>query len=64
MTDLRGARYLVTGTGKLYHPNVPPNFDQPRSWSLSAPDGTPWPYLNNGEVGIVAVLCRPSALYR
>ena len=42
--------YLVTGTGKLYHPGVPPNFDQPRSWSSQAPNGDPWPYLNNGEV--------------
>lgn len=37
--------YLVTGAGKLYHPNVPPNFDQPRSWSPKAPDGSPLPYL-------------------
>ncbi len=36
--------YLVTGAGKLYHEGVPPNFDQPRSWSASAPDGTAWPY--------------------
>ena len=40
----------MTGTGKLYHPNVPPNYDQPRSWSPLAPDGSPWPYLNNGNV--------------
>ena len=38
------------GAGKLYHPNVPPNYDQPRSWSPLAPDGSPWPYLNNGNV--------------
>ena len=36
--------YLVTGTGKLYHPGVPPNYDQPRSWSPTSPDGVPWPY--------------------
>ena len=42
--------YLVTGTGKLYHPGVPANYDQPRSWSTEAPDGSPWPYLNQGEV--------------
>eukprot|EP00041_Stephanoeca_diplocostata_P039278 m.1606957 g.1606957 ORF g.1606957 m.1606957 type:complete len:672 (+) comp25361_c0_seq28:3645-5660(+) len=36
--------YLVTGAGKLFHPGVPPNFDQPRSWSAQGPDGSPWPY--------------------
>ena len=40
----------VTGTGKLYHPGVPPNFDQPRSWSTHAPDGSEWPYMNSGKV--------------
>jgi arylsulfatase A-like enzyme len=29
--------YWATGSGKLYHPNLPPNFDEPRSWS------EPWP---------------------
>ena len=38
------SRRQVTGAGKLFHPGVPPNFDEPRSWSQTAPDGTPWPY--------------------
>jgi iduronate 2-sulfatase len=42
--------YLVTGVGKLYHPGVPPNFDQPRSWSATAPDGSAWPYMEQGNV--------------
>ena len=28
---------MPAGSGKLYHPNLPPNFDEPRSWS------EPWP---------------------
>eukprot|EP00730_Choanoeca_flexa_P013745 TRINITY_DN5658_c0_g2_i1.p1 TRINITY_DN5658_c0_g2~~TRINITY_DN5658_c0_g2_i1.p1 ORF type:complete len:644 (+),score=152.35 TRINITY_DN5658_c0_g2_i1:27-1958(+) len=44
--------YLTTGTGKLFHPGVPPNYDEPRSWSATAPDGTPWPFFNtHGETG-------------
>eukprot|EP00045_Choanoeca_perplexa_P010749 m.111209 g.111209 ORF g.111209 m.111209 type:complete len:643 (+) comp15379_c0_seq1:1244-3172(+) len=44
--------YLTTGCGKLFHPGVPPNFDEPRSWSQTAPDGTPWPFVNDhGETG-------------
>ena len=42
--------YLVTGTGKLYHPNIPPNFDQPKSWSPLGPQGQPWPYLDKQGV--------------
>lgn len=31
--------------GKIFHPGVPPNFDQPRSWSKLGPDNrTKWPY--------------------
>merc|ERR1719221_1730069 len=29
----RNNGYSTTGVGKTYHPNVPPNYDQPRSWS-------------------------------
>jgi hypothetical protein len=39
--------YLVTGSGKLYHPGVPANFDQPRSWSEVGPEGQPWPYWDS-----------------
>eukprot|EP00039_Didymoeca_costata_P031474 m.34908 g.34908 ORF g.34908 m.34908 type:complete len:665 (+) comp8803_c0_seq1:68-2062(+) len=46
----KNSGYLVTGIGKLYHPGVPPRFDQPRSWSELAPDGSPWPYLDSGKV--------------
>ena len=42
--------YLTTGLGKLFHPGVPPNFDQPRSWSSQAPDGSAWPYKDSGMV--------------
>ena len=42
--------YLTTGLGKLFHPGVPPNFDQPRSWSSQAPDGSAWPYKDSGTV--------------
>ena len=42
--------YLTTGVGKLFHPGVPPNFDQPRSWSEVGPHGEPLPYLNAGKV--------------
>ena len=38
--------YLVTGSGKLFHPGVPPNFDQPRSWSSQGPSGVAWPYMD------------------
>ena len=31
--------FLTLGHGKLYHPNKPPNWDQPRSWSQLQPYG-------------------------
>ena len=30
--------YWTAGTGKLYHPNLPPDNDNPRSWSVNASD--------------------------
>ena len=33
--------YNVGGSGKLFHPNVPPNFDQPYSWTI--------PYVEPGD---------------
>lgn len=42
--------YLVTGAGKLFHPGVPPNFDQPRSWSSAAPDGKKKPKSSNLQI--------------
>ena len=31
----------MTGVGKSFHPNLPPNFDQPKSWtgSINASSG-------------------------
>jgi len=29
------AGYFTTGVGKSFHPNSPPNFDQPLSWTES-----------------------------
>ena len=58
--------YLVAGTGKLFHPGLPPNFDQPRSWSADAPvlaGGAPWPYFDSGKVNGTnlcnTTCCRP-----
>lgn len=33
----RNYGYFTTGVGKVYHPNKPPNFDQPYSWSEKWP---------------------------
>ena len=35
----REAGHLSLGTGKVYHPNCPPNFDGSNSWSPEALDG-------------------------
>jgi arylsulfatase A-like enzyme len=35
--------YNVAGHGKLFHPNVPPNYDQPFSWSEE------YPYIENSN---------------
>ena len=51
--------YLTTGTGKLYHPGVPPNFDQPRSWSPIGPGNASWPYLESGVVNASDVKDHP-----
>jgi iduronate 2-sulfatase len=43
--------YLVTGVGKLFHPGLPPDYDQPRSWSPDAPavaGGGAWPFREDG----------------
>ena len=34
--------WFTTGVGKTYHPNLPPNFDQPWSWSNTTGD---FPYF-------------------
>jgi len=55
--------YLVTGTGKLFHGGLPPNYDQPRSWSADSPAGEAWPYLDKGKVNATnlcnSTCCRP-----
>jgi len=35
----KNAGYLTLGHGKLYHPNKPPQWDEPRSWSQLQPYG-------------------------
>ncbi len=35
--------WFTTGVGKTYHPNLPPNFDQPYSWSNTT-NGFPYYY--------------------
>ena len=54
--------YLVTGAGKLFHPGVPPNFDQPRSWSATGPDGTPWPYEDTPPGANASKKCQTQGL--
>ena len=29
--------YLATGIGKTFHPKLPPNYDEPASWSADFP---------------------------
>lgn len=47
--------YLVTGAGKLFHHNSPPNFDNASAtggafaWSAYGPDGMAWPYIEQGD---------------
>jgi hypothetical protein len=52
--------YLVTGAGKIFHPGVPPNFDQPKSWSATAPDGTPWPFEDSPAGANASKTCDTS----
>ena len=41
--------YSVTGTGKMFHPNVPPNYDQPRSWNNDPEFWNKNPGSGNGD---------------
>ena len=36
--------YAPSSSLPQFQPGVPPNFDQPRSWSASGPDGSAWPF--------------------
>ena len=29
--------YTTLGTGKTFHPGLPPNYDEPKSWSQDEP---------------------------
>lgn len=48
--------------GKLFHPGVPPNFDQPYSWSATSPDGTPWPYQDTPNGANASTKCNSGGL--
>ena len=60
----------MTGAGKLFHGGVPPNFDQPKSWSAAGPDGAAWPYeegknsvVNTCKSKCCAAEARPNATH-